>query len=149
MIILDKVSTYRAAYGDSNYFFGYYDVSPESPDGARILACRAKFIDHMPSANDELEIGYLDRNVCSEAENFGEKKHIAEDGFSILDTTTSWNFQEGCRLQWLDNYRAIYNSRYMDGEKNRFYITKRIYPNAYPYTEYRGSNHYRNYYQTL
>jgi hypothetical protein len=85
---------------NGQYFFGYYDITPESPDGKRVLVNHAPFIDRMPTANDLLEVGYI---------------NIGEEEFHPIGTTTAWNFQEGCRLQWLSNDKVIFNCRTNDG----------------------------------
>ena len=73
---------------NDQYFFGYYDMSPESPDGTKVLVNKPRFIDHMPMVDDELEIGYIDLTAKS---------------FNKIAETHAWNFQEGCRLQWLSD----------------------------------------------
>lgn len=94
--ISKKIKINRITSDDGNYFFGYYDISPESPDGSKVLVNKAPFIDRMPNENDELEIGYID---------------TIKYEFHVIGKTTAWNFQEGCRLQWLDDNRIIYNAR--------------------------------------
>ena len=84
---------------DGHYFFGYYDKSPLNKDNSKILACKASFIDRMPSADDVLEIGYFDWKNSNE--------------FIKLNETKAWNWQQGCMLQWLQNSesdKAIYNT---------------------------------------
>lgn len=98
--VIDRLKVERVTPYEENYFFGYYDISPESPDGRFILACKAPFIDRMPSIGDSLEVGYF------------------ESGSSVfhkIGLTTAWNFQEGCRLQWLSNTQIIYNIRNENG----------------------------------
>ncbi len=85
-------------------FFGYFDISPLSPDGKTLLACRAPGENVSPHGpHPELEVGYYT---------------LAEEGtqFHLLGRTTSWNWQQGCRLQWLpDGERVVYNV-FEDGE---------------------------------
>lgn len=95
-----KVIVERLTPSDEHYFFGYYDITPESSDGKKIVACHAPFIDRMPSVEDELEIGYF---------------NVGDDDFHCIGTTTAWNFQEGCRLQWLSNNEIIFNCRTPNG----------------------------------
>lgn len=97
--VSDKISVERVTEEKSNGFFGYYDISPESPDGKNILVNIPPFTDHMPLVGDELIIGYI--NELKE--------------FTQIGVTTAWNFQEGCRLQWLDKENVIYNI--IEGEK--------------------------------
>lgn len=81
-------------------FFGYYDMSPESSDGKRVLINKSQFNDHMPSKEDTLELGYVEKN---------------NGNYHKIGSTTAWNFQEGCRLQWMDNSKVVFNIR--DGAK--------------------------------
>ena len=97
--VSEKIVVERVSPDEKDAFFGYYDISPESPDGTRVLLNLPPFADHMPSEEDELEIGFVD----------------ADGMFVTIDKTTAWNFQEGCRLQWLNNDEIIYNKR-ADGE---------------------------------
>ncbi len=94
--INSEINIERVTPGDGQFFFGYYDLSPESPDGTKILCNKAPFIDRMPRAADELEIGYIDARTFE---------------YTVIGKTSAWNFQEGCRLQWLDDERVIYNIR--------------------------------------
>lgn len=89
----DKISVERVSPSDKHCFFGYYDISPESPDGKKILLNIAPFNDHMPSDRDRLTVAYIDE--------VGDLIEIA--------STVAWNFQEGCRAQWLDDNEIIYN----------------------------------------
>ncbi len=79
-------------------FFGYFDVSPISADGKTLLACRAPEVNATPhGTHPTLEVGYYDLQAQG-------------GGFHSLGHTTSWNWQQGCRLQWLsDGERVIYN----------------------------------------
>ena len=109
---------------DHPYFFGYYDKSPLNKDNSKILACRPSFIERMPSTNDLLEIGYFDWKNS--------------DDFIKLTETKTWNWQQGCMLQWLPpihDEKIIYN----DLVNNKFVTvildiktkTKTILPMAY------------------
>ncbi len=92
---------------NDQYFFGYYDMSPESPDGTKVLVNKPRFIDHMPMVDDELEIGYIDLTAKS---------------FNKIAETHAWNFQEGCRLQWLSDDFILFNDRgHTDGKSIKSY----------------------------
>jgi hypothetical protein len=83
---------------NENYFFGYYDKSPLNITSSKLLACKSEFIDRMPESGDILEIGYFDWK--------NSNKFI-----KVTDTQT-WNWQQGCMLQWLGNeydQKIIYN----------------------------------------
>lgn len=96
-----RVNIERVSPQNEFAFFGYYDISPESPDGTKILCNISQFSDRMPQIGDELSVGFIDEN----------KK------FNKIGCTTAWNFQEGCRLQWIDDDKVIYN--FIDDERIR------------------------------
>ena len=75
---------------DANYFCGYYDKSPISLDNSKLLVLKTNFIDHIPNSNDVATIGYFDLD--------------SKDGvFHKLSETNSFNWQQGCMLQWIGN----------------------------------------------
>lgn len=79
-----------------HYFFGYYDMRATSPfDDKKHLCHRVTFMDRLPNADDECELGYL------------------EDGkFHYIATTTAWNFQQGAMFEYHPYLKdtVIYNS---------------------------------------
>lgn len=88
---------------NNHYYFGYYDKSPLSDDGKKLLALKVSFIDHIPNKYDEAIIGYFD---------------IDSGDFRELTKTKTFNWQQGCMLQWLGpkyNSHIIYNDIH-DGE---------------------------------
>ncbi|MGB4107343.1 MAG: hypothetical protein WBK55_06060 [Alphaproteobacteria bacterium] len=82
-------------------FFGYYDVTPFNSDGSILLAVRAVGENASPhETHPELEIGYFDLAQKSpEFRQFG--------------ATETWNWQQGCRLQWFEEKAGsiIYNTK--------------------------------------
>lgn len=102
----NDITIERLTPEEGEFFFGYYDISPESPDGTKILVNKAPFIDKMPKAGDELEVGYIDVKTLA---------------YTPIGKTSAWNFQEGCRLQWIDETRVIYNIREGHGFKSVIY----------------------------
>ena len=72
---------------DHHVFFGYYDVTPFSPDERLLLAARVARTCHVPAPGVELEVGFYEWQSDSPP-------------FHPLGTTTSWCWQQGCRLQW-------------------------------------------------
>jgi hypothetical protein len=83
---------------DSHYFSGYYERNVFDSASTRILACKSKFYDRLPTASDTLEIGFF---------RFKES-----NDFHYLTSTHAWNWQQGCMLQWLpnsDGNKIIYN----------------------------------------
>lgn len=86
--------------GPKHHFFGYYDKSPWDATGRWILGLEADFMDRPPLAEDEVTIGLID----------------TESNFEWTPVTTSsaWNWQQGCMLQWLgspDCGNIIFNDK--------------------------------------
>jgi hypothetical protein len=84
---------------DHHYFFGYYDKSQLDQSSTKLLALQVDFMDHLPDRNDRAIIGYFD---------------LEADGqpFVKLSETRTFNWQQGCMLQWLGpdyESRIIYN----------------------------------------
>ena len=92
----------RLLYEDgAHIFFGYYDITPFSSDGRYILANRVHtdvVSPHSQNTPPLMEVGYFDLT-----QNNPE--------FISLGKTSSWNWQQGCRLQWLGkgNDKIIFN----------------------------------------
>ncbi len=74
-------------------FFGYYDKTPFSADNNKILAIGTNHNDVL-TLPKEAVIGFFDKVT---------KK------FSQIDTSTTWCWQQGCRLMWFDDHSVIYN----------------------------------------
>lgn len=82
------------------YFYGFHDTTPFSEDGEMVLANRLPFSGiRMPGINDLLDVGYFNFN----GGQIGN--------YTIVGQTSAWNFHKGCRLQWVDPYRLIFNFR--------------------------------------
>lgn len=79
------------------YFFGFHDKSPFSEDGKKILTNHVEIPLRMPFAEDKLEVGYFEFN--------NGFKDFKKNGESY-----AWNYHKGCRLQWLDKEKIIYNT---------------------------------------
>lgn len=84
----------------AHIFCGYYDVSPFNADGNKLLALRCP--ENYQSPHDQgavAEIGYFDLN----------KDSIPQ--FTLISDTHTWNWQQGCRLQWRPEYpnQIVYN----------------------------------------
>ena len=80
------------------YYFGFHDVSPLNGDDTKCLAHKLAVDLRMPKANEGEGIGYFD----IENGKLGD--------FHKLDDTYAWNYHKGCRLQWLDKNRIIFNT---------------------------------------
>jgi len=80
------------------FFFGFHDLDPLSADRKKLLSMRCPFDLRMPKLEESLEIGYFD---------FMDGKL---GKFHVIGKSMAWNYHKGCRLQWLDNNRVIFNS---------------------------------------
>jgi hypothetical protein len=90
----------RVGQDDGHHFFGYYNKNIWDKAGRYMLALRVPMMTGDLTGREVAEVGYFD------LEN-GES-------FKVVDTTTTWNWQMGCQLQWLDGMpgrRIIYNVR--------------------------------------
>jgi hypothetical protein len=83
---------------NKHYFFGYYDKSPVNLDGTKHLALEVDFLDHLPNKDDLAVIGYFDIKLNNSI-------------FHKLTETKTFNWQQGCMLQWFGdkNTNIIYN----------------------------------------
>jgi hypothetical protein len=98
-------------------FFGYYDKTPFSCDESKILGLIAPFENNPPKATDEICIGYFDTQN--------------EFKYHKIGTTSTWCWQQGCRLQWYPKdennliiYNTIVNGKY--GSRIQNILTKKI-----------------------
>ncbi|MDR5903099.1 hypothetical protein [Halomonas icarae] len=83
-----------------HYFFGYYNKSTWNAQGTQILANRVPYMDRDLTPELEAEVGYFDS--------------VGGD-FHTIGTTSAWNWQMGCQLQWLEGQgkrQVIYNVRH-------------------------------------
>lgn len=87
-----------------NTFFGYYDVSPFCPNNNPLLLVHANNVkpNKTSSSHNYTSIGYVD---------------LMNDQFIKVDETVAWNWQQGARLQWIDQDTLIYN--YYEKESKR------------------------------
>jgi len=83
---------------DSESFFGYYDKSP------------------INISNEYIIFHSLDSDRIKTTNNPNKKKYlnivlynIKENNYKIIDKSYSYNWQQGTKLQWLDENRFIYN----------------------------------------
>ncbi len=87
-------------------FFGYYDITPFNKDGTIILATQSTAgIESPHDKNLTLDIGY-----------FNIEKQKPE--FTKLSQTKTWNWQQGCRVQWIlhkGEEHIIYND-FLNGQ---------------------------------
>jgi hypothetical protein len=89
--------------GSRHHYFGYYDKSPWDQADKRILSLEVDQSSSAPKIGQMAEIGYVD------SENLY---------FHPFAETKTWNFQQGCMLQWLPpdyDDRVIFND-FEDGQ---------------------------------
>lgn len=89
------------------YFFGYYDKSPEDATGRYVLCLKAQdtWSDVAPAFPAQILL--IDTSLPTENQN----------RVRVLATTHTWNVQQGCMMQWLGpdfNHEIIYND-FRDG----------------------------------
>lgn len=84
------------SFENGHVFFGYHDISPYSADDQKILAGVTYIPNRKIEDGDLLRVGYFDRK---------------NGDFREVGVSRSWNWQQGCRLQWLDpvSEKLIYN----------------------------------------
>lgn len=86
-----------------SYKFGYYNYSPVSADGTKLLGHRIFFEGRDPLPEDKVEIGYFT---------------LTDQKWHKLAESSAFNWQQGSMLQWLGpdfNSKIIFNDS--DGEK--------------------------------
>ncbi|MDD9988403.1 MAG: hypothetical protein OXQ31_19155, partial [Spirochaetaceae bacterium] len=93
------VSVRRVTHPPGDHFFGYYEKTPWSPTGSKVLGMRAGFRDRQPTPDDELELGLVDPQGIEPFEPFA--------------ATTAWCWQQGTMLQWVPGTTdsVVYNRR--------------------------------------
>ena len=69
-------------------FFGYYDLTPFSRDDQLLLAMRVPSEHVYAQGGVEMEVGYF-------------RLDAGPEDFIPLGTTSTWCWQQGCRLQWV------------------------------------------------
>jgi len=100
---IEKISTQNS----KQTFFGYYDRSPMSNDGKKVIFHSTSFKTHQePNKCQEIDIMLYD---------------IDSSKTSKISTTNAFNWQQGAKLQWLNDYEFIFND-YIK-EKNQ-YVSK-------------------------
>ena len=100
----------RISPDDDNYeyFFGYYDKSPEDVTGQYVLCLRAENTWSNVAPAIPAQILLIDT----------AKEENAPGRVRVLATTHAWNVQQGCMMQWLGpdfDHDIIYND-FRDGE---------------------------------
>ena len=84
-----------------NFFYGYFGKSQLNKNNDKLLCLKTNFINRIPEKNDFAEIGYFDLRS-------------AKKKFVFLARTKTFNWQQGCMLQWLGpkfEDQIIYNDK--------------------------------------
>ncbi|PMS34411.1 hypothetical protein C0Z16_00145 [Paraburkholderia rhynchosiae] len=90
----------RLGSREQHHFFGYYNKTAWDRTGRRVLGNHVAMMDARLTPELKVNVGYFDLQDSQT--------------FRALDTTTAWNWQMGCQLQWLDGEpgrKLIYNTR--------------------------------------
>ncbi len=100
MVRVNNPKVMRLSPENKHFFYGYYDNKQMSDDGHYYLFNHVDFMNRMPVAGDICRLGYID--IQSGATHyFGE--------------TNSWNFQQGCMLEWDPKRKDCVYYNFYDG----------------------------------
>jgi len=85
------------------HWFGYYDKRQFDSAGTRALVMRVRFEGRSPGPEDAVEIGVIDLTD--------------NNRWTPIGTSTAWNWQQGCMLQWIpgSDSQVIWNDRGQSG----------------------------------
>ena len=85
----NELNLHTRVFDDSNHqvFFGYYDISPFSADESLLLAMHVSTKSKVSDHKNLAKIGFY---------NLNEETPF----FNKIDSTMTWCWQQGCRLQW-------------------------------------------------
>ena len=89
----------RITRGPKHHWFGYYDKFQFDPTGRYVLGMEVDFEHRSHQGDDVIRIGMVD---------------LADgDRWIELGSTTAWNWQQGCMLQWVPSSRTkiLWNER--------------------------------------
>ena len=94
--------------GPKYHWRGYYDKDLFDANDRYVLANEVDFEGRSPEPNDKISVGMIDLHQ--------------QDEWMELGTTTAWNWQQGCMLQWIpgDDYREKQHVLWNDREGDRF-----------------------------
>ena len=81
------------------HWFGYYDKRQFDYSSDRVLSMKVDFEHRSPKADEHISIGMIDLTK--------------KDRWTTLGSTSAWNWQQGCMLQWLpgETSEVIWNVR--------------------------------------
>lgn len=99
-IVLSKYveKVFETSSKEQSEWFGYYNYDTLDSNQSRLICNRARFDGIKPTKEHSIDLGYYDFHT-------GEWK--------LVDSTNSWNWQQGAMMQWLpgkgNENRVIYN----------------------------------------
>jgi hypothetical protein len=84
-------------------FFGYYDITPFSKNNGLLLGLVAPTHNAPPRPGESVSVGYFELG--------------SDAGFRRIGETSTWCWQQGCRLQWFpgDEDRLVIYNKLVDG----------------------------------
>lgn len=88
--------------GFKGCFFGYYDVSPFNIADSNILIFHAVDFSPYVKPSSSKKVSIILYNMANKS-------------YKVIDETETWNWQQGARLQWLDENVMVYN-KLVDGK---------------------------------
>jgi hypothetical protein len=105
-----KYKLFRLSYKDKESFFGYYDKSPINKTNEYIIFHSSSIpTTQLPNPEIAVDIVLYDIN---------------HSDFKIIDKSFAYNWQQGSRLMWIDDYKFIYNVFENDEYKSKIYDIK-------------------------
>ena len=95
---------------ENSHFFGFHDISPWNKTEEYILFHQ--------TTKDDIKFRTKEDFINVGIYNFRTKQ------YHIIDKTNSWNWQQGSRLQWIDDFKIIYNTSDKDKIISKIYDVK-------------------------
>jgi hypothetical protein len=96
----NEISYNMMSFTDNQHhiFFGYYDVTPFHSDEDILLAMKVPYKRKINVRTTEISLGYY---------------NLSENSFHEFSKSSSWCWQQGCRMQWYANatpFSVLFNS---------------------------------------
>jgi|GEM_PF-279329 len=95
-----KTIVHPLTSGPNHHFFGYYEKTPWSKSGDKILTHEATFNDRPPCSEDSVKVGFV--------------MPSRPEAFVAIAETKAWNWQQGAMLQWhptAPDSKILFNDR--------------------------------------
>lgn len=92
--LTNTVTPLQAVFDQSSSFFGYFDSPPDNGNGSVLIMQPNSADNCLPQPGDTIDVKVVDN-----------------DGDSIVhqESTSSFNWQQGCRAHWLNAHEIIFN----------------------------------------